>query len=461
MESISEKPGKMRVIHKHLKTKKRRNFSSAQIIIFGFLALILLGALLLMLPVSSRERSFTDLETALFTSFSATCVTGLTVVDTASYWSLFGQLVIMMLMQIGGLGFMTLAVMLSIFTKRKISPKERLITAQSLGLIGVGGTVRLVKRIIFGTFIIEGIGAVIFSSQFIPHFGVLKGIYHGIFHSISAFCNAGYDIIGLTDYKSNYFVSVTLIVLIIIGGIGFIVWDDIANFIQKRQRFSIYSKFVLIITALLILSGAVLIGFYEWNNPETIGNMSISDKIFQCLFQSVTLRTTGIDFIGNAFLTPSSQIISIFLMFIGGASGSTAGGIKVATFGVMLVAFYSYTVGKTEIAIWKRRIRDDMVIRAATIFSINLTAGLISAMFISAYENVSLISAFYEAFSAISTAGISLSLTPQLSFLSHIILMMLMFFGRIGILTITYSIMLNQAKKESCISYSEVNFLIG
>ena len=449
-------------ISKKLRTTAGRKLSATGIIIIGFALMVLLGALLLMLPISSKERCFTDPARAFFTAVSASCVTGLTVLPTGAYWSLFGQLIILILIQIGGLGFMTMAVMLSIFVKRQITPRERLIAAQALGLNGSGGTVRLVKRILRGTFAIEAVGALILTFRFIPKYNIAKSIYYGIFHSISSFCNAGFDLLdGFKGFERDYVLCSVLMLLVVLGGIGFIVWDDIVNLIFKRQRVSIYTKLVLIVTIFLLVSGTALIALFEWNNPATLGGMSVGDKLVQSLFQSVTTRTAGIDLIGNADMTESSKLVCLFLMLIGGASGSTAGGVKVATFGVIVLAVAGSACGRSEINIGNRKIPHSMVIRALTVFSINLTAGIVGGLLVSVRESVPLLTALYETISAISTVGLSFSLSPTLSVFSMIIDMLLMFFGRVGILTITYTIMLNQARKDGVITYPEADLLIG
>lgn len=451
---------------------KSRHLSATQVILIGFIMLILLGTLLLMLPISSQDGTPTSLRSSLFTATSATCVTGLIVEDTGTHWSVFGQIVIITLIQIGGLGFMTMAVMMSIFIKRQITPRERLLVAQSLGLTGVGGTVKLVRRILIGTFTIEGIGAVVLATQFVPIFGWAKGIYYGIFHSISSFCNAGFDILdgtagyggnfsSMTSLRGNPVITVTLMLLIIIGGIGFIVWDDIVNFIKERKRFSVYTRLVLSVSAMLIFTGALLIALFEWNNPNTIGNMSLGDKILQCLFQSVTTRTAGIDMINNNAMTESSKLISMLLMFIGGASGSTAGGIKVGTFAVVICAVIAFAKGEKELVIRHRHIPHGTVVRALTVIGIDIFAVLTSALIITGTTGAGVIDALYETFSGIATVGLSLSLTPTLSLAGHIAVILLMFFGRVGVLTITYSILLKQAKKNSFITYPEINMMIG
>ena len=449
-------------VHLRLRTGTNRKLTAAQIIIIGFFLLVFIGGLLLTLPISSQSGSFTSFEDAMFTSVSAGCVTGLTVQNTGAYWSLFGQIVIIILIQVGGLGFMTLAVMLSIFVRRQITPRERVVVAQSLGLSGAGGMVRLVKRILLGTLIIEGSGAAVLASQFIPEFGVVKGIGLGLFHSISAFCNAGFDLLdSLNGYRENYVVGITLMLLIVLGGIGFIVWDDVVNLIKKHKRMSVYSRIVIITTVIFIVVGALFIAVFEWNNPETIGNMPVSDKIFHSFFQSITTRTAGFDIIMNYKMTDSAQLVCLFLMLIGGASGSCAGGVKVGSFAVIVLAVRGFAAGKTEISVYNRRLSSETISRAMTIFAINLTAGATGGLLVSIIDRVPLLSALYETISAISTVGLSLALSPELSLASHIIVMLLMFFGRVGILTVTFSIMLRQAKRSSCITYPDANMLIG
>ena len=451
------------------KADKTLHLSPTQIILIGFTALILIGTLLLCLPISSANGHFTPVRTSMFTAVSATCVTGLVIEDTGTYWSTFGQAVIITLIQIGGLGFMTMAVMMSIFIKRQITPRERLLVAQSLGLSGVGGTVRLVKRILIGTFVIEGVGAVVLSTQFVPIFGPVKGIFFGIFHSVSAFCNAGFDILGgyggkfcsFAPFDHNYIVGTTLILLIVIGGIGFIVWDDAVNFIKQRKRFSPYSKLILAATAILVVGGAAFIALFEWNNPDTLAGESIWHKLFASLFQSVTTRTAGIDMINNAAMTENSKLSSIILMFIGGASGSTAGGVKVGTAAVIVSAMLAFAKGSDDLVIQKRRVPHETVIRALTVVGLDLVGALTAAALITATTELPMMTALYEAFSAIATVGLSLSATPTLSLAGHIAIMILMFFGRVGVLTITYSILLKGANKNSCVRYPDIDMMIG
>ncbi len=452
------------------KKLRKSNRSMTAVIALGFAVIIALGTVLLMLPISSRSGEFTDPLTAAFTAVSATCVTGLVVVDTSIYWSLFGQIVILVMIQIGGLGFMTMAVLLSRLIRRRITPKERMLVAMSYNLNTYGSTNQLIKRILVGTFAIEGIGAVVLASQFVPMFGWQEGIYKSIFHSISAFCNAGFDLFGthggafssLISFNGNYVIGITIMTLIVVGGIGFVVWGDILNFATKKKRLSAYSKFVLVVTAILLFGGATIIGIFEWNNPETIGSMSFGEKIMNCLFQSVSMRTAGFSMVNNASLTQNSQFVSVALMFIGGASGSTAGGVKVATIGILFYTVFCVSIGKTEINIFKRRLSTESFMRAVAIVVVQLFLVIMSTMAVSYSMNADVMTALYEMTSAGGTVGVSLGITPYLNEFSKIVVMLMMYFGRVGILSITYAIMVNLSKKKtSGISYPDANMLVG
>lgn len=449
--------------------KRKHKLMAAQIIVIGFLTVILVGAFLLTLPISSVDRSFTDIETALFTAVSATCITGLAVVDTFLHWSVFGQCVILVMIQIGGLGFMTLAVLLSMLIKRRITPRERLIIAQSLGLSTDSGMLRLIRRILFGTFVIESLGAIVLSTQFIPIFGFWNGLGKGIFHSVSAFCNAGFDLFGgysgefssLGGFRTNVVVNVTIMLLIIIGGIGFLVWNDFYDFFRHRKHFSVYSRFVIIATAILIFGGAAAILGFEWNNPATIGSLSVGDKILASFFHSVSTRTAGFATIDNSMFSEPTKVISLMLMFIGGASSSTAGGVKVNTIGIIIYSVFMISRGQSQIVIFRRKISNDNLLRAMAIVMISfLMVILVSFVLISA-DNVDFMDALYESISAIATVGLSLGITPTLGTISHAALMILMFFGRVGILTITYSIMLRMSSSNVPVSYPDAQMLVG
>jgi trk system potassium uptake protein TrkH len=440
------------------------------VIALGFVAIILLGAFLLMLPISSQSGEFTDPLDAAFTAVSATCVTGLAVVDTGTYWSLFGQIVIIVLIQIGGLGFMTMAVLLSRIIRRKVTPRERMLVAMSYNLNTYESTMPLVTRILVGTFAAEGLGAAALATQFIPIFGTREGIYKSIYHSVSAFCNAGFDLFGdysgryssLVAFNDNPVVAYTIMFLIVFGGIGFVVWDDLINLAFKKKRVSAYSKFVMIVYGILLFGGAILFMIFEWSNPATIGNMSIGNKIMNSLFQSVTMRTAGFSMIDNAAMNESSQLLSVALMFVGGASGSTAGGVKVATMGILLYTVFSVSIGKTEVLIFGRKISHESFMRSVAVVVVQLFLVIVGTAAVSYSMDMDTMTALFEIMSAGGTVGISLGVTPSLNIFSKIIVMLMMYFGRVGILTVTYAVMFNLSKKNvSGVSHPEANMLVG
>ena len=449
---------------------KKSNRNMTAVLAVGFLILITVGAVLLMLPISSQSGEFTDPLTAFFTAVSASCITGLVTVDTATYWSLFGQIVIIVMIQTGGLGFMTMAVMLSRIIGRRITPRERMLVAMSYNLNSYDSTTGLVKRILIGTFSFELLGAASLATQFVPIFGWKDGIYKSIFHSISAFCNAGFDLFGgfggefssLISFNGNYVVGITLMMLIVIGGIGFVVWGDILNLITKRKRISAYSKFVLLITSMLIFGGALLIGIFEWSNPSTIGSMTFGEKIMNCLFQSISMRTAGFSMVDNAALTQNSQFVSVVLMFIGGASGSTAGGVKVSTVGILFYTVFCVSVGKTEVNIFKRKLSHESFMRSVAVIVVQLFLIIVGTTMVSSSAGIDVMAALYEVTSAGGTVGVSLGATTALNVFSKLIIMILMYFGRVGILSITYAVKVNLSKKSKTdISYPDANMLVG
>lgn len=457
----------MKIKHKFkLGSSKRR---TTGVIAIGFLMIILLGTLLLMLPISSVSRTFTPPLDAAFTAVSATCVTGLITVDTAMHWSLFGQIVILTLIQIGGLGFMSIAVILSLIIKRAVTPRERMLVAMSYNLENYENTSVLLKRIGIGTLIIEFAGAVALSTRFIPIFGLGDGIYKSIFHSVSAFCNAGFDLMGhysgsfssLTAFVDDPVVCITIILLILLGGIGFIVWNDIVNVVTRKKRLSVYSRFVLIISGILVVGGTALIAAMEWNNTATIGNMPVGEKLLASAFQAVTLRTAGFCSIDQAGMSQSTQLLSMLLMFIGGCSGSTAGGVKVGTVGVLVYTVWCASLGKKHAVLFNRTISNDSFIRAVSVIMIQLVIVLAGTLSVSALSGCGVMAAAYEAFSAVDTVGISLGITPALDTVSKLLLMLMMYLGRVGTLTVTYALMVNLHDSRSVISYPDANMLIG
>lgn len=447
-------------------SSKRR---TTGIIAVGFLLIIALGTLLLMLPVSSADGSFTPPLDASFTAISATCVTGLITVDTAEHWSVFGQIVILLMIQTGGLGFMSIAVLLSLIVKRSVTPRERMLVAMSYNLGSYDNIGVLIKRIGIGTLCIELAGAAVLSTRFIPLFGVGDGIYKSIFHSVSAFCNAGFDLFGnysgrftsLTAFSGDVTVNITIMLLIITGGIGFIVWNDIANMITRKKPLSVYSRFILIITVILIAGGTAMFALFEWNNPATLGGMTTGNKLLASAFQSVTLRTAGFCTVDQGALTQSSQLTSIVLMFIGGASGSTAGGVKVGTIGVLIYTVWCVALGKDEAVLFRRKISNSSFMRAAAVVAVQIFLVIAGTLAITALSDCSIIDSAYEAASASGTVGLTVGITPALDTISKLILMALMYFGRVGILTVTYAVMVNLHESNAVISYPDANMLIG
>ena len=424
-----------------------RNISSFQVIIFGFASVILAGSLLLTLPVSTIDRQGASFADALFTATSAVCVTGLVIHDTATYWSAFGQAVIISLIQIGGMGVVTVAAAISMLAGRRIGLMQRSTMQESLAAPQVGGIVRLTSFILKTTFIIELAGAAVMAPVFCREFGVGKGIWYAVFHSVSAFCNAGFDLMGakgspfasLTDYRADALVSLTAILLILIGGIGFGTWKDFRDKRLHLRRFSLQSKLVLSTTLVLVGGGFLFMFLYEFRLPQW-QSLGLGERALAALFQTVTPRTAGFNTVDLTALSPGGKLVTLALMLIGGASGSTAGGFKMTTVAVLLLCIASAFRGKDSTNAFGRRIPDQAVQNAAAIFILYLLLFLASGIFISCYEQLPLMSALFETASAIATVGLSLGITAQLSTVSHIILILLMFFGRVGGLTLIYAV---------------------
>lgn len=427
-----------------METKLRKHFSSSQIIIFGFMGAILLGALILMLPVSSAEGKITPFSDALFTSTSAVCVTGLVVQDTATYWSMFGQFIILMLIQIGGLGIVTISVALAMMAGRKIGLMQRNTLQDAISAPKVGGIVRLTGFILKTTFLIEFIGAVLLSVVFCKDFGI-KGIWMGIFHSVSAFCNAGFDLMGtvspfssLTSYSVQPLINVVVMFLIIVGGIGFLVWEDVKKNKHHIKKYSMQTKVVLSTTLFLILAPAIYFYFAEF------GELSQKERIFNSLFQSVTTRTAGFNTTELTKLSDMGQVITIILMLIGGSPGSTAGGMKTTTIAVLVFSAISVFRKKDDVECFGRRIADSTLKNAAAILLMYIILFITGGLIISGVENLPIMSCLYESASAIGTVGLTLGITQGLGTVSRIILIGLMFFGRVGGLTLIFATVSNK-----------------
>ena len=419
-----------------------RNLNPARIVVVSFGIIILVGTLLLMLPISSRNGMPTDPITCLFTATSASCVTGLVLVDTWAHWTLFGQVVILAMIQLGGLGFMTVITSVSFALRRRIGLSERLI-------------------------MVEGAGAVILTLCFLPEFGLAGGLWRGIFHAVSAFCNAGFDLLGskgeftsLISYNGNPVVLLTILCLIVIGGLGFFVWEDLIRNWRTPRRLSLYSKLVILMTGALILGGAVFFLGVEWDNPNTLGSMSWWKKILNSLFQSVTLRTAGFDSIGQGGLRDSSLAMSCILMLIGGSSGSTAGGLKTSTVGILLLTMRAGLAGREEVTIRRRTISQRRVMTALTLTLIVVVLFLGIAMTISLTDDIHFLSAAFEAASALATVGVTVGITPTLTPFSHIILIIAMFLGRVGIMSFSVAF-LARGRNAAKIRYPVVDIMIG
>ncbi|HBI85963.1 MAG TPA: Trk family potassium uptake protein [Ruminococcus sp.] len=420
--------------------KKRRHSSSFRLISAGFFAIILLGALLLMLPVSSQSRSFTPFADTLFTAISATCVTGLIVRDTATHWSLFGQIVILMLIQIGGMGVITIGLALMRLSGKKIKLSMRSMMQDSISAPQVGGILHLTGFILKTSAAIELTGAVLLSPVFIRDFGVARGLWYSLFHSVSAFCNAGFDLMGirepfssLTSYGSNVWVNTVIMLLIITGGIGFLTWDDVKQHRHHLKKYRLQSKIVLLTSALLIFVPALFFFFSEYAGEP------LCERILHSLFQSVTARTAGFNNADLAQMHESGSMVMIVLMLIGGCSGSTAGGMKTSTLAVLFLAAMSVYRRKNDVVCFQRRIPEDAVRSAGSILFMYTALFLSTGIAISMIESLPLVTCLFETGSALGTAGLTLGITSGLTHISRIILMILMFMGRVGGLTLIYA----------------------
>lgn len=421
-----------------------KRLSGMQLIAGGFFIIILTGTLLLMLPCATRHGESTSFLTALFTATSATCVTGLIVVDTFTHWTLFGQVVLLCLIQIGGLGFITIGITVSMLLRRKIGLKERGLIQESFNVIELRGMVRLTRRVILGTFLFEFVGAVLLAGCFIPKMGVLQGLYYGVFHSVSAFCNAGFDLMGrysrfssLTAYYNHPVVVITIMLLIIIGGLGFIVWSDLYEHRLQFRKYALHTKIVVTATLVLVFGGALL--FYGMEQNRLFAGMSIPDKILSSLFCSVTPRTAGFNTTDVGGLTDGSKLLTVILMFIGGAPGSTAGGVKVTSIVVLLVYLKANLTRTVGYNIFGRRLDDDALRKAAAVFCTNLTLAMAAVLILCGIQNFNGVDALLEVFSAISTVGMTAGLTTRLNAVSRFVIILLMYLGRVGSLSFAMS----------------------
>lgn len=425
----------------------KKKLPSIRIIAFGYMIFIMVGALLLSLPFASKSGQSAGFLNALFTATSSSCVTGLVVLDTATSWSLFGQAVIICLIQVGGLGFMTIATMFSMVIKRRISLRTRITMVESINNDNIGSILNLTKTIVTGTAIIEGIGALVLATRFIPEFGLSKGIWYSVFHSISAFCNAGFDLMGiyepycsLTYHADDVVVNITVMALITIGGIGFFVWDDICKNGINFKKYALHTKIVLTVSAILTFVGALLFLVFERNH--TNAGLGFGQSILNSFFDSVTARTAGFNTTDTAALSSASKMLTVFLMFIGGSPGSTAGGMKTTTLAVIAISTFNGIRRRQSKGIFGRRLEDDAIHKASSVAFTNITLALTGIILICAFQPLLGVSdVIFEVTSAIGTVGMTAGITRDLVAASRIIIIFLMYCGRVGSISFALALM--------------------
>lgn len=429
----------------------KRKFSHTRLIAMGYISIIIIGTILLMLPIASKSGESAGFVTALFTAVSTSCVTGLVVVDTATNWTLFGQIVIITLIQIGGLGFMTIATMFSIFLKRKMGLRAREVMVESINTEHIGSIMNLTKKIVAGTAIFEGIGAILLATRFIPEFGWAKGIWYSVFHSVSAFCNAGFDLMGIKEkytslvpFADDAVVIITTSFLVIIGGIGFLVWDDVSKKKLKFKYYQLHTKIVLTVTAILLAVPTVLFLIFE--RDFTNEGLGIGQSILNSIFDSVTARTAGFNSTDTAALAPASKILTVFLMFIGGSPGSTAGGIKTTTLAVIAMSTFNGITHRQSQGIFGRRLEKDAIHKASSVVFTNMSLAIIGIIAILAIQpSLDIGDIIFECVSAIGTVGMTTGITRDLATASRLIIAFLMFCGRVGSVSFALALMEKKA----------------
>ncbi len=444
----------MNILHK---------ISPMKIILGGYCTVILLGTLLLALPFATKGVGSTGITDCFFTATSATCVTGLIRFDTFTHWTLFGQLVIMLLIQIGGVGFMTVAIMALVFAHKKISLSQRALMQNSVSAPHLGDIVHMTKFIAGGTLVVEGIGALLLSFAFVPQFGVAKGIYFSIFHSISAFCNGGFDLMGgttgefssLTGYMSNWYVNVVIMLLIFVGGLGFFVWHDVGVKRGRFKRLNLQSKLVLTISSFLVVFGAVVLFILEFQSPATEG-LTLNEKICAALFQSVSARTAGFNTVDLSVMSEAGKFVMIILMLIGGSTGSTAGGMKTTTVYVLWASISATFFHRKNIEAFGRRLEENIIRTATCVFMIYIIGVTSSAVLISAVEGIPMVTALFETASAMATVGLSFGVTPTVGMFSKLLLAFLMICGRVGSITMLLAFSSNKNYTSSRLAMEKV-----
>lgn len=446
------------------KEKVKKKQSATRSIALGFALIIFVGAIMLTLPIATRTGEVNFIA-SLFTATSATCVTGLVVADTYQNWSVFGQIVVITMIQLGGLGFMTVGVYISVLLKKKIGLQERESIHESVNTLETAGVVRLVKKIVQGTFIIEGIGAMLLATRFIPRFGVKRGIYYSVFHSISAFCNAGFDLMGiegeyssLVAFEDDIVVNLVVMSLILIGGLGFIVWDDIQRNKWHFKKYLLHSKIVIISTVIITLVTTILFFTFEYNN--TLRDMTLQGKILGAAFSSVTPRTAGFNTVDTAALSEAGKLLSMVLMFIGGSPGSTAGGAKTTTIVVLVCYAIAMIRSHEDINLFGRRLTADVVKKANAVVMINLVLSLIVAMMIMAMQPMLAgTDVMFEVLSAINTVGMTTGITRELNVVARILIIILMYCGRLG--SLSFALVFAQKNTMDSIRQPQEKIIVG
>ena len=443
-----------------------------QVILLGFLITIFAGSILLALPIATQSGQATPYIDALFTATTSVCVTGLIVETTMTHCSIFGQAVIILLVQIGGLGVITITTGMFFMLRKRITLGNRMLIQESMGLNTMTGLVPLVKKILIGTGIIEGIGAVLYATQYVPEFGIGYGIWAAIFNSISAFCNAGMDIVrddSLRSYVTNPVMNFTTMGLIILGGLGFVVWKDLWQGFKKIvkdkvpvkrmiQQWRFQTKIVLSITSFLILFGTILIFLFEYHNPATMESLSLPQKIQASLFQSVTTRTAGFETVAQGALTDASSLVSMFLMIIGGSPTGTAGGVKTVTFAILVFCVLSVAKQEESITLFKRRVPQNLLSKALAIIVINLIVLMTSVLLLLVFDHGTFMDSCYECVSALATVGLTKGLTPNLTIAGKVIIIITMYLGRVG--PISMAIGFSQKNKKKMVMYPEQDLIL-
>lgn len=461
-------------IHSILGFKK---LSPPQKIALSFLLVIFVGTLLLTLPISTKDGSFFSVLDALFIATSATCVTGLTTVTIADTFNVFGQIVLLCLIQIGGLGLMTFMAMLLVLTKHKLSVNEKKVMKEMLNKEHMLDMKRYITDILKYTFCFEGIGACVLAIQMIPQYGIIQGIFHSVFLAVSAFCNAGFDVFGETSlqmFVHNPLVCVTVMILIILGGLGFAVWFDLRDhlvllcqrkitFRKFKKSLSLHTRIVLLVTSILIFGAGIMFILLEWKNLQTIGMFTFPQKFMTVIFESVALRTAGFTSIQYTMLTPATSLLMMFVMFIGGSPGGAAGGIKTTTMAIIVMYLMQMLKGKEQMIICKRTIRKEIIIRAMSIFFVNFATLCIGIFLLTVFEPQPFLALCFEAVSALATVGSTLGITSQLSVAGKLIIILMMYIGRIGIATLIVSLARPKSSNDASnkVAYPNGNIIVG